>query len=338
MTATPKFRGKNVALTISSLLLVPELQARDAQDSDHVEDLYAVLQKRRSLPRVKVFYVESGKPGRIGHLVVDGHHTIAAYRKAGRKKVPCTVRFGTWEEAVVAAAGANAEHLGLKRTRADKQRAVGIMLAQLGSEWSDGRIADHVGVSPETVRLARGKLPAPAEQPATRLGADNKQRTTTPKRKESGAWEDTLIGELGLKGFQTHVWAEFAERKCKTAGDLMRIMTGYKKEEERLRLPKPILDNILTQITAHKRAWEREHDEPAIISPATRSAATSKPGKEFDWKAAEAAWGPFARLADTLANYYDGFKRTPEYAALGRLANEAISLVKDVKKKLTKGK
>lgn len=82
------FEGRAASIPLSSLRLLPELQVREKkEDPDHVEFLAEVINTKKLLPRVKVIYVESGD--HVGHLVVDGCHTVRAYIKAGRKKVPC---------------------------------------------------------------------------------------------------------------------------------------------------------------------------------------------------------------------------------------------------------
>lgn len=172
-------RGTPKTLPIESLLLVPALQMREDQDHSHVLDLAEVLTAGKKLPRVQVIHVAEGD--HTGYFVFDGFHTTLAHQRAGKKRVSCLVRKGTWDEAVVAAAGANTAHLGLKRTREDKRRAVKMLLEQFGRKWTDGKIADHVDVSPTFVRGTRlgAKAEEPeTEEPETKEGADGKVYTT----------------------------------------------------------------------------------------------------------------------------------------------------------------
>jgi hypothetical protein len=59
--------------------------------------------------------------------VGDGFHRHAAYEKVGRLRVPALVREGSQRQAMIHAAGANAEH-GLPRKREDVQRAIRMLL------------------------------------------------------------------------------------------------------------------------------------------------------------------------------------------------------------------
>ncbi len=185
-----KPKGVPKTLPIESLLLVPALQMREEENFGHILDLTDVLTANKKLPRVKVIHVSEGE--HTGYYVWDGFHTTKAHAKAGKKRVPCLVQKGTWEDAVVAATGANTEHLGLKRSRADKRRAVLVMLQQFGKKWTDGKIGDHIKVSRQFVRDVRlaGRAEDPeadAEEPETKQGADGKTYTTTKKARPKPA-------------------------------------------------------------------------------------------------------------------------------------------------------
>jgi hypothetical protein len=84
-----------------------------------------------------------------GHMywMADGNHRIAAHKKAGRETMMCEVQQGGFREALRFALSANATH-GLRRTNADKRRAVEVALAD--DEWrhlSDRLVAELCGVS-----------------------------------------------------------------------------------------------------------------------------------------------------------------------------------------------
>jgi hypothetical protein len=77
----------------------------------------------------------------------DGFHRFHAHRKAEKKKMLCEVRKGTQREAILFALGANHAH-GLKRSNADKRKAVETMLNdEEWAKWSDRKIADASQVS-----------------------------------------------------------------------------------------------------------------------------------------------------------------------------------------------
>lgn len=117
------------------------------------------------------------------HWLGDGFHRVAAYREAfpaSADRIPCEVRAGTRRDAILHAAGANANH-GLRRTNADKQRAVETLLRDdEWAQWSDAEIARRCAVDPKTVGNLRRKLAATMEIPKSdaRKGADGRTINT----------------------------------------------------------------------------------------------------------------------------------------------------------------
>jgi hypothetical protein len=90
------------------------------------------------------------------YYIGDGWHRFMAAAKAGLTVVPCTMHTGGEREARLFAAGANK---GLRRTQSDKRRAVEIMLNDPEwCDWSDGKIADHCGVTQPFVSKVRAEF------------------------------------------------------------------------------------------------------------------------------------------------------------------------------------
>jgi hypothetical protein len=114
----------------------------------------------------------------------DGFHRVQAYRDAfpaSSDGIPCEVRSGTRRDAILHAAGANSSH-GLRRTNADKQRAVETLLRDNEwSVWSDTEIARRCAVDHKTVGAMRGKLESTREIPKSdvRKGADGRTINTS---------------------------------------------------------------------------------------------------------------------------------------------------------------
>ncbi len=128
-----------------------DTQARVSLNDPYVEELSAVVEAGEHLPPVVVF--DDGK----AKWLADGFHTIAAYLKAGKAKVPAKIRNGTQRDARLFAVGANYRH-GLRRTNEDKRKAVLMVLAE--EEWkfaSDEWIAEKCRVSAELVARIRTK-------------------------------------------------------------------------------------------------------------------------------------------------------------------------------------
>jgi hypothetical protein len=100
----------------------------------------------------------------------DGFHRVEAARRylaqeqqetqnlAALRRIPADVRAGARRDAILYAAGANATH-GLRRTNADKRRAVEVLLRdEEWGQWSDREIARRCQVSPDTVGRIRNEI------------------------------------------------------------------------------------------------------------------------------------------------------------------------------------
>jgi hypothetical protein len=97
----------------------------------------------------------------------DGFHRVEAARKLQRETIDAEVRDGDVRQAILHGIGSNASH-GLRRTQADKRRAVERLLHdQEWSKWSDRKIAkvakvDHKTVAKVRRELLGGEFPTPA--------------------------------------------------------------------------------------------------------------------------------------------------------------------------------
>jgi hypothetical protein len=141
---------KTVYLKITDLVIDPQLQMRaQGLNEEHVNDLVEAIKQGKELPKVQVRRIKDR-----GDFVTDGFHTIEAHGVAGNTKVAVDVKNGTWEDAVLDAALANQEHLGLKRSNKDKRRAV-VMLLSVRPNWSGAKIAQELGVSDTLVNDVR---------------------------------------------------------------------------------------------------------------------------------------------------------------------------------------
>lgn len=110
--------------------------------------------------------------------MADGHLRYRAYRRLGVIEVAADVRKGSLRDAILHSVGANASH-GLRRTNADKRRAVTTLLkdAEWG-QWSNRMIAEKCGVSDMLVGTVKDQLQdsCGSPPPAKTKGRDGKLR------------------------------------------------------------------------------------------------------------------------------------------------------------------
>lgn len=151
-------------------------QPRAALDEATIRDYAEAMQRGDTFPAVVVFFDGTD------YWLADGFHRLAALESLGalNMDVPAIVQQGDQRAAVFFSTGVNAEH-GLRRSNADKRRAVDVLLrdAEWG-KWSDREIARQCKVSNNFVSELRKAIchpmtdsapsPTSTERTVTRAG------------------------------------------------------------------------------------------------------------------------------------------------------------------------
>jgi len=147
-------------------------QSRVGLDEQTAEDYAALYRARKgesacdALPEVECVFDGSA------YWLYDGFHRYHGAAKAGLKALRVRFLAGTVQDARWLAAAANTKH-GLRRTNADKRRAVEMAFASLQSQGlSDRAIADHCGVSNNFVSEIRRQVSS--DDTSKRKGLDGK--------------------------------------------------------------------------------------------------------------------------------------------------------------------
>lgn len=165
-------------LPIAALRLNGGTQPRALVEPHTVQDYADALDGGAEFPPVTVFYDGNA------YWLADGFHRVQAHEQLRRAEIAADVRQGTRRDAVLFSVGANAQH-GLRRTNADKRRAVETLLrdAEWG-KWVDAEISRRTGVSAMSVGRYRAELisnnviDAPTERKAERNGTTYTQNTS----------------------------------------------------------------------------------------------------------------------------------------------------------------
>lgn len=133
-------------------------QPRVSIDEQVVAEYAELYSSGVDLPPVVVFFDGAT------YWLADGFHRYYANKKINSDYVFAHVHQGLRRDAILYSVGANAQH-GLRRTNADKRKAVLIILEdEEWSKWSDREIARRCGVSDKTVGSARKALTAEIPQ------------------------------------------------------------------------------------------------------------------------------------------------------------------------------
>lgn len=142
-----------MSLNISQIRTDGGTQSRAALNDETVAEYAEAMGDENAVfPPVIVYF-----DGR-DYWLADGFHRIAAWEKIGRTEIPADVRQGDRRRAILHSVAANSAH-GLRRTNADKRRAVMTLLEddEWGA-WSDREIARRCGVSHPFVASIRAGL------------------------------------------------------------------------------------------------------------------------------------------------------------------------------------
>jgi len=134
-------------------------QPRDGIDWEHVKEMQQALANGAALPAVDVIYDGTD------YWLWDGFHRFHAYANVGKLEIPVAIQQGTQDDAQWQSLAANQNH-GLKRTKADKERAIRAALKHPKSAGlSNLAIARHLGVDDKTVAKYREEMELSSEIP-----------------------------------------------------------------------------------------------------------------------------------------------------------------------------
>jgi len=176
---------------VATICLDAGTQPRAEIDSQVIQEYAEAMKAGAKFPPVVVF-----SNGGDERWLADGFHRVWAAQLAKLSLIEATIRKGSKREAVLYAVGSNAEH-GLRRTNADKRRAVMILLRdEEWRGWSDREIARRCAVSHLLVGNLRREL-APPPSPAS---GNDCQIARTVRRKGTTYQQKTIrkVRESGV--------------------------------------------------------------------------------------------------------------------------------------------
>ncbi len=212
-------------------------QPRVEMNQEVLADYAEHLQNGVVFPAVVVFYDGAD------YWLADGFHRYHAHRNVGRDNIAVDIRTGGLREAILHSVGANTEH-GLRRTNADKRKAVETMLTNdIVSKDDNGNprpnrdIARQCLVGEATVRKYREILSArnaqiesakrivkrgnsTYTQDTTNIGKSNKKR-----RKQYGSIApDAFIPKRASQPFESRAAIELPYNPEHAASAIISVM------------------------------------------------------------------------------------------------------------------
>jgi len=260
---------------LALIRLDPGTQVRARIDEEVVGEYAQAMGKGAPFPEVTLV-----KETPYHFAIADGWHRVLAAKKLGRKHILARWTPGDRQTTLRIALRANAAH-GLRRTNADKRRAVELALKAF-PRLSSRQIADLCAVSHHTVEVARGE--------------DVGNLPTS----HDGKGSDTASGKGDVGKLPTSQDEKSPEKDASGKADVAENATsdgnGGKEDVGKF----PTSQGVDTE---GKRLDKRGHLRPARQqkAPRLKKSATSEPSPEDDAAAFETWWA----IAHTGGSEYD---------------------------------
>jgi FtsZ-binding cell division protein ZapB len=139
-------------LNLNAIRIDGGTQPRERINMEVVGDYAEAVKVGVEFPPVIVFHDGAE------NWLADGFHRWHAHNDAGKASIAADIRQGSLKDAKLYAASreANGTH-GLRRSNADKRLCV-LMTLTASPDWSDNRVAEHVGVDHKTVAAHRAAI------------------------------------------------------------------------------------------------------------------------------------------------------------------------------------
>ena len=189
-------------------------QARATINQDTVADYAESMRTGSIFPAVTVFF------DGVDYYLADGFHRYFATQKVGSPGIEASVINGTLRDAILYSLGANDEH-GLRRTAADKRKAIMIMLADAEwRNWNNKAIAAACHCHHDLVQKVRSE--SGIEKGDTKVLRQGKVVTMkTPSGKKVGDENLPVRKRTGEEDFEKEA-KEVESEKLKAAIDMLR--------------------------------------------------------------------------------------------------------------------
>lgn len=177
---------KQESIKLDRLVADARYQQRASEDSTAIKELVNAYKDGEYIPAIEV--VNTGEK----YIIIDGFHRYAAAAEAGLDYIECAITEGTEREAFTLSLGANANNKALKRTNADKRKAVMTALQdEYLKKFSARQLALICKVSHSYVNSISNEL----------KGSGNVSTPNTPEIEEPIESEKPITTELSLETF-----------------------------------------------------------------------------------------------------------------------------------------
>ncbi len=160
------------SLPITDIVVDENLQCRTKKNQAAINEYSGRFREHVALPPVVIFRDSHGT-----NLLADGFHRVCGAVQAKLTALQADVYQGSWHDALIYAAGANAGH-GVRRSRMDVECTIRKLLADPDCwTWTDRRLASCAVCDHKTIKRVRDELSHSGEIPtsSSRIGKDGRK-------------------------------------------------------------------------------------------------------------------------------------------------------------------
>lgn len=249
---------KTTSVTLDAIRIDGGTQARAELNQMTVAEYADAMAEGAKFPPVVVFF------DGVDNWLADGFHRYFGAKKINARDIEVDVRDGTKRDAVLFSIGANASH-GLRRTNADKRKAVETLLADPEwASWSDNQIAKACGVSHPFVGSVRASLETVSSEKTA-------ERSYTTKHGTTATMKTGNVGRTKEKPEQTaekpqspapaapSISSEDQELADAMGADPVELLNDLQRENEALLAQIKTLTAEDTKAELHKMILQRDH-------------------------------------------------------------------------------
>jgi len=250
-------------ISLEKIIINAGTQSRAKIDENVVAEYADAMKDGAKFPPAVVFHDGAE------YFLADGFHRFFAAKKCGSPGIFCDVREGTSRDAILFSFGANGTH-GLRRTAADKRKAVTTMLEDIEwQDWSDREIARQCCVSHPFVAALRKELGASKAEVKMTMRGKTTTRIQPPVEKEEPqvpqfSEEDIEREEMKalvdmLKTQNEELQDELTVAQASSTDDIQKEKAESIIKDLRAQIR--VLEIELKEVTVSRDTYQRENGE-----------------------------------------------------------------------------
>ena len=250
-------------ISLEKIIINAGTQSRAKIDENVVAEYADSMKDGASFPPAVVFHDGAE------YFLADGFHRYFSAKKCGSPGLACDVREGTLRDAILFSFSANGTH-GLRRTAADKRKAVMAMLEDIEwQDWSDREIARQCCVSHPFVAAIRKEIGADKSEKKMNVRGKTTTRIQQPVEKEEKQVPE--FSEEDIEREEMKAVVDYLKKQNEELQDELTVAQASSTDDiqkekaesiiKDLRAQIRVLEIELKEVTVSRDTYQRENGE-----------------------------------------------------------------------------